>query len=92
MNKTELIRSFIFNAGSSIVSVTFTKANGEQRCLQFNPRDTQEVKGTGHAPKHPSVIRCRDFAIARNEGNGAWRSFDCERVLKIKANRQELVF
>jgi hypothetical protein len=92
MNKTELIKSFIFNAGSSIVSVTFTKANGEQRCLQFNPRDTQEVKGTGHALKHPSVIRCRDFAIARNEGNGAWRSFDCERVLKIQANRQELVF
>jgi hypothetical protein len=92
MNKTELIKSFIFNAGSSIVSVTFTKANGEQRCLQFNPRDTQEVKGTGHALQHPSVIRCRDFAIARNEGNGAWRSFDCERVLKIKANRQELVF
>jgi hypothetical protein len=92
MNKTELIQSFIFNAGSSIVSVTFTKANGEQRCLQFNPRDTQEIKGTGHALKHTSVIRCRDFAIARNEGNGAWRSFDCERVLKIKANRQELVF
>jgi len=31
MNKTELIKGFIFNAGSSIVSVTFTKANGEQR-------------------------------------------------------------
>lgn len=92
MNKTELIKSFIFNAGSSIVSVTFTKTNGEQRCLQFNPRDTQEVKGTGHALKHPSVIRCRDFAIARNDGSGAWRSFDCERVLKIKANKQELVF
>jgi len=92
MNKTELIKGFIFNAGSSIVSVTFTKANGEQRCLQFNPRDTQEVKGTGHALKHASVIRCRDFAIARNEGNGAWRSFDCERVLRIKAHRQELVF
>ena len=92
MDKTQTIRQFVFEAGSSIVSVEFTKLNGDKRKLQFNPRDTQEIKGTGHALKAPSIIRCRDFAIARKEGQGAWRSFDCERVTKIKANGKELVF
>lgn len=92
MDKTTLIKQFIFNAGASIVSVQFVKANGEQRSLQFNPRDTQEIKGTGHALKATSIVRCRDFAIARKEGQGAWRSFDCERVTSIKANGKELVF
>lgn len=102
MDKTSIIKQFIFDAGSSIVSVQFTKLNGEQRSLQFNPRDTQEIKGTGHAGtghagtghalKATSIVRCRDFAIARKEGQGAWRSFDCERVVRIKAGGQELVF
>ena len=84
--KTELVKQFIRDAGASIVSVEFTKINGEKRSLQFNPRDTQEIKGTGYALKNPSIVRCRDFAIARKEGQGAWRSFDCERVSCIKAN------
>lgn len=85
-SKTELVKQFIRDAGASIVSVEFTKVNGEKRKLQFNPRDTQEIKGTGYALKAPNIIRCRDFAIARKEGQGAWRSFDCERVSCIKAN------
>lgn len=92
MDKTSLIKQFIFDAGSSIISVQFVKADGTVRKLQFNPRDTQEIKGTGHALKSPSIIRCRDFTIARNEGQGAWRSFDCERVVSIKSNGKELVF
>lgn len=92
MDKTSLVKQFIFNAGASIVSVEFTKVNGEKRKLQFNPRDTQEIKGTGTLTKKTSIVRCRDFAIARKEGQGAWRSFDCERVASIKANGKELVF
>jgi len=92
MDKTSIIKQFIFEAGSSIISVSFIKANGEPRSLQFNPRDTQEIKGTGHALKATSIVRCRDFAIARKEGQGAWRSFDCERVVSIKANGKEMVF
>lgn len=84
--KTDIVKRFIFDAGSSIVSVEFTKLDGSVRKLQFNPRDTQEIKGTGHALKKTSIIRCRDFTIARKEGQGAWRSFDCERVTCIKAN------
>jgi hypothetical protein len=85
-DKTAFIKRFIQSAGSSIVSVEFRKADGSLRKLQFNPRDTQEIKGTGYALKAPSIVRCRDFSIARKEGQGAWRSFDCERVVSIKAN------
>jgi hypothetical protein len=92
MDKTTIIRQFIFEAGPHIVSVEFVKLNGEKRKLQFNPRDTQEIKGTGKPSTNPAIIRCRDFSIARKEGQGAWRSFDCERVVKIKSNGKELVF
>ena len=85
-DKTAFIKSFIFNAGSSIVSVEFRKLDGTIRSLQFNPRDTREVKGTGTPAKNPSIVRCRDFTIARIKGEGAWRSFDCQRVVSIKAN------
>ena len=92
MDKTSRIKQFIFNTGHSIVSVEFIKADGSLRRIQFNPWDTKEIKGTGHALKNPSIVRCRDFSIARKEGEGAWRSFDCERVVSIKANGQTLVF
>jgi hypothetical protein len=85
-DKTAFIKRFIQSAGSSIVSVEFRKADGSLRKLQFNPRDTTKIKGTGYALKAPSIVRCRDFSIARKEGQGAWRSFDCERVVSIKAN------
>ena len=90
--KTDIIKRFIHDAQSSIVSVEFIKADGTVRKLQFNPRDTQEVKGTGHALKKPSIVRCRDFAVARKEGAGAWRSFDCERVVKIQAHGTVISF
>jgi hypothetical protein len=85
-DKTAFVKNFIQSAGSSIVSVEFRKLDGTIRSLQFNPRDTQEIKGTGYALKAPSIVRCRDFSIARKEGQGAWRSFDCERVVSIQAN------
>ena len=90
MDKTTLIKNFIRNAGSSIISVKFIKANGDKRSLQFNPLDAQEIKGTGYALKNPAIIRCRDFTIARTHGGGAWRSFDCNRVVSIQARGQVL--
>ena len=83
MDKTFLVKQFIFNAGSSIISVEFLKADGTVRKLQFNPRDSREIKGTGTPSTKRNIVRCRDFAIARKQGQGAWRSFDCERVTKI---------
>ena len=92
MDKTSLIKQFIFNAGSSIVNVKFIKADGTERSLSFNPRDSKEIKGTGTIARKPNIVRCRDFSIARKEGKGAWRSFDCERVISVKANGQLISF
>jgi len=92
MDKTTLVKKFIYEAGSSIVSVQFIKADGSVRSLQFNPRDSKEIKGTGTAMKKPSIVRCRDFRIARTAGEGAWRSFDCQRVISVKANGQAIYF
>ena len=90
--KTDIIKRFIHDAGSSIISVEFAKLDGSLRSLQFNPRDTQEIKGTGKPSAKPSIVRCRDFAVARKEGEGAWRSFDCERVVKIQAHGTVISF
>lgn len=90
-SKTAQVRQFIRSAGSTIVSVTFRKADGTLRSLQFNPRDRQEVKGTGTATRPPEIVCCRDFRIARTQGQGAWRSFNAERVVTLRANGKELV-
>jgi hypothetical protein len=91
MDKTSFIRKFIANAGSSIVSVRFVKLDGSLRSVQFNPRDRQEIKGTGSPTTKASIIRCRDFRQAK-QGNAAWRSFDTERVISIQANGQHVFF
>lgn len=87
------IRKFLDQAGSTIVSVEFLKKDGTLRTIQFNPRDRQEVKGTGTSNVNPNIFRVRDFRVAKNnEGKGAWRSFDSSRVLSIKANGMEFDF
>ncbi len=91
MDKTAFVQKFIANAGSSIVSVMFYKLDGTTRCIQFNPRDRHEIKGTGSPTTKASIIRCRDFRQAK-AGNAAWRSFDTERVISIQANGQHISF
>jgi hypothetical protein len=91
MDKTSFIQKFITNAGSSIVSVRFVKLDGSLRSVQFNPRDRQEIKGTGSSTTKASIIRCRDFRQAK-AGNAAWRSFDTDRVISIQANGQHVFF
>ena len=91
MDKTSYILKFIANAGASIVSVKFYKLDGTTRCIQFNPRDRQEIKGTGKPTTKINIVRCRDFRQAK-QGNAAWRSFDTERVVSIQANGQHVFF
>jgi hypothetical protein len=91
IEKTKAIKSFIFNCGSNIVSVEFIKKDGTKRCITFNPRDTKEIKGIGTNCTVPSIIRVRDFKLAK-QGPGAWRSFDCDRVVKVKSMGEELSF
>jgi hypothetical protein len=93
MNKTTLIRTLIKNSGSTIISIEFVKKDGNTRKVQFNPLDRQELKGfssTTHA--NENIIRIRDFSIARKNRTGAWRSFDCSRVVSITTNGQKITF
>ena len=91
ISKTNAIKSFIFNCASNIVSVEFIKKDGTKRCIAFNPRDTKEIKGTGTNCTVPSIIRVRDFNLAK-KGSGAWRSFDCDRVVRVRSMGTELSF
>jgi len=85
MSNPTLIREFLQTAGSTIVSVHFVKKNGSLRKVQFNPRDRNEIKGTGNVTDNPNIFRVRDLKIAKNEGSGAWRSFDSRRIVSIKS-------
>ena len=85
MKNFQLIRDKIAEAGSGFVSVYFTKKDGSERQMTFNPLHFGEVKGTGHALKDPeavqNIVRCMDI-------HKGWRSFDCRRVFRMKVNGQ----
>ena len=80
INTPENIRTILDAAKSGFVSITFTKANGEERQLTTNPKHIGEIKGTGKVTKDPSVFRIMDVKL------GSWRSFRAERVTSIRAN------
>ena len=60
-------------------------------CKRFNPRDRNEIKGTGTAVKNPDIIRVRDFNLAR-KNEPAWRSFNVNSIRRINCNRQTFDF
>ena len=78
----DLVRTIIDTAGSQFVSVTFTKANGEERQLTFNPNHIGEIKGTGTKCEDPNVFKVMDIKLNQ------WRSFCADRVIKIKVAGQ----
>lgn len=88
MENHEIVRQVITEAGSKMVSVTFTKANGEERQLTFNPRHKGQILGTGNPIKDPekaaNVFRIMDIKL--NE----WRSFDARRVSKVRFQGREV--
>jgi len=79
MTNAESIKAIIEAAGGTLVNVRFTKKNGEERSLTFNPRDFAEIKGTGTKCEDDNIFRIRDIKL------GSWRSFDARRVLSISA-------
>jgi hypothetical protein len=87
VNRIERIQSLINEAGSGFVSVTFIKKDGSERQLTFNPKDVNDIKGTGDTSKvDPNIFRVRDNA------KQAWRSFDARRVIKIKSKGKTTEF
>lgn len=89
--KQELIRKIIAEAGSQFVRVGFYKKDGEQRFVTFNPKDFNEIKGTGKASTNPDLIRVREVQN-KEEGKTTWRSFSIERLFSIKSNGNEITF
>lgn len=87
----EIIRDIIEKAGSTLVSVNFLKKDGTERQMTFNPRDWNEVKGTGTVCSNPNIFRIREVSN-KEEGKTAWRSFDATRVLRVRANGSEACF
>ena len=51
MNRSERIKSLIDEAGSGYVSVTFIKKDGSERQMTLNPKDVNDIKGTGDTVK-----------------------------------------
>ena len=91
MNPTTL-REFLKNEGSTIVSIEFTKKNGEKRTIQFNPMDRNEIKGFGERNNNPNILRVRDFNIARQQGQGAWRSMNIHSISRIRSRGKTYTF
>lgn len=77
---SELLNQIIDTAGSQFVSVTFTKADGSERQLTFNPSHIGPVKGTGTKVQDPNVFKVMDIKLNQ------WRSFRADRVIKIKVS------
>jgi hypothetical protein len=92
MDRAASIREFLRSAGSTIISVEFIKKNGEKRKLQFNPRDRQEIVGAAPVNTNPNIIRVRDFKIAKDQGEKAWRSFDVTRVISLTSKGKKITF
>lgn len=91
MNRTTL-QQFLNSEGSTIVSIEYVKKNGEQRTIQFNPKDRQEIKGFGAKSNSPDILRVRDFNIAKQRGWGAWRSVNISTISKIRSRGQTYIF
>ena len=89
--KQALVRKIIAEAGSQFVRIGFVKKNGEQRFITFNPRDFNEIKGTGKASIDPDLIKVREVQN-KEEGKTTWRSIKIERLFSIKSNGNEITF
>ena len=77
--------------GSSFMGLVFLKKDGSPRDARFNPRDYNEIKGTGKPCSDPNVIRFREVHN-KEEKRTVWRSFHIDRLVKVTSKGEELVF
>lgn len=78
MDSATAVRSILKAAGSTFVTVTFTKRDGSERVLTFNPLQHLETQGTGR--QHPDDV----FTVVDKQKT-QWRSFRANSVKSIKA-------
>lgn len=89
--KHEIIRQAIQEAGSTFCHVKFTKKDGTLRSMTFNPRDFNEILGTGKPCNDPNIIRIREVQNKEKEKT-VWRSFDCRRVMSFSGGGKKILW
>lgn len=87
----QMLREIIEAAGSTIVGVGFKKKDGSPREARFNPRDFNEIKGTGKPSKDPNIFRYRELHN-KEEGKTVWRSLDARRITFVRFKGQTILF
>lgn len=77
--------------GSSFMGLVFLKKDGSPRDARFNPRDFNEIKGTGKPCTDPNIFRFREVHN-KEEKKTVWRSFHIDRLISVTSKGQETVF
>ena len=96
--KASTVKQIIREARSTIVSVTFKKADGSIRVMSFNARHKEGIKGleasesaqkavATRKKNNPDLINVIDMNVKRKTRNAekSWRSFKCESVISVKS-------
>lgn len=103
--KVAQVKAIIATSGAKIMSITFTKANGDTRKMSFNPKTAKGLVGnkasdsakqavaTRKANNPHLVSVCDQNLLARgDEANRCWRSINCETVTEIRVGGQEILY
>ena len=77
--------------GSSFMGLVFLKKDGSPRDARFNPRDFNEIKGTGKPCSDPNVFRFREVHN-KEEKKTVWRSFHIDRLISVTSKGEVTVF
>jgi hypothetical protein len=85
------LREILELAGSTFVGVGFKKKDGTPREARFNPRDFNEIKGTGKPSTDPNIFRFREVNN-KEEGKTVWRSLDARRITFVRFKGQVILF
>jgi len=93
------IQAILDKAGSRIVSINFTKKNGELRHIMVNARMMQGLKGEDASESaqkatetrkaaHPELIPVMDFELykAGTEASKCWRYVNSKNVIDMTAD------
>lgn len=87
----QVIREMMEASGSHFMSIGFTKkTTGEPRQMTFNPRDFNEIKGTGKPNTNPNIIKIRE--VDKITKKVSWKSFDASLVNWVKFKGQTIIF
>lgn len=77
--------------GSSFMGLQFLKKDGSPRDARFNPRDFNEIKGTGKPCSDPNIFRFREVHN-KEEKKTVWRSFHIDRLISATSNGEKIFF